>query len=132
MLTALRLAAYQMLYLSRVPARAAINESVDLVKRARKVSAAPFANAVLRKLADAASASTETETTVAYRRDNSRGSSPILSGWSSAGSNISVPETPKLFAATTSTFRLPPFASTAQKWKPNSKAKASNSLPAHC
>ena len=53
-LTALRIAAYQLLYLSRVPARAAINESVDLVKRARKVSAAPFANAVLRKLASAA------------------------------------------------------------------------------
>jgi 16S rRNA (cytosine967-C5)-methyltransferase len=50
-LTALRIATYQLLYLSRVPARAAINESVDLVKRARKVSAAPFANAVLRKLA---------------------------------------------------------------------------------
>ena len=49
-LTALRIAAYQILYLSRVPARAAINESVDLVKRARKASAAPFANAVLRKL----------------------------------------------------------------------------------
>ncbi|HZM11963.1 MAG TPA: 16S rRNA (cytosine(967)-C(5))-methyltransferase RsmB [Candidatus Limnocylindrales bacterium] len=51
-LTALRIAAYQLLYLSRVPARAAINESVDLVKRAHKVSAAPFANAVLRKLAN--------------------------------------------------------------------------------
>src|ERR1035441_3274783 len=55
-LTALRVAAYQILYLSRVPARAAINESVDLVKRARKGSAAPFANAVLRKLAGAESA----------------------------------------------------------------------------
>jgi 16S rRNA (cytosine967-C5)-methyltransferase len=52
-LTALRIAAYQILYLSRVPARAAINESVDLVKRARKASAAPFANAILRKLAQA-------------------------------------------------------------------------------
>ncbi len=52
-LTALRIAAYQLLYLDRVPARAAIHESVDLVKRARKVSAAPFANAVLRKLANA-------------------------------------------------------------------------------
>jgi 16S rRNA (cytosine967-C5)-methyltransferase len=51
-LTALRIAAYQLLYLSRVPARAAINESVDLVKRARKASAAPFTNAVLRKLAE--------------------------------------------------------------------------------
>jgi len=50
-LVALRIAAYQMLFLSRIPARAAINESVDLVKRARKRSAVPFANAVLRKLA---------------------------------------------------------------------------------
>lgn len=51
-LTALRLAAYQLGWLDRIPARAAIHESVELVKRARKRSAAPFANAVLRKLAD--------------------------------------------------------------------------------
>ena len=51
-LTALRLGAYQLSFLTRVPASAAINESVELVKRARKASAAPFANAVLRKLAD--------------------------------------------------------------------------------
>jgi 16S rRNA (cytosine967-C5)-methyltransferase len=50
-LTALRLAAYQLRFLDRVPARAAVHESVELVKRARKGSAAPFANAVLRKLA---------------------------------------------------------------------------------
>jgi 16S rRNA (cytosine967-C5)-methyltransferase len=49
-LTALRLAIYQLRWLSRIPARAAINESVELVKRARKRSAAPFVNAVLRKL----------------------------------------------------------------------------------
>src|SRR5271166_559162 len=51
-LTALRLAAYQLRFLTRVPARAAINESVELVKRAQKRSAAPFANAVLRKISD--------------------------------------------------------------------------------
>ncbi len=51
-LVALRIAAYQLLFLTRVPARAAINESVELVKRARKTSAARFANAVLRKLAN--------------------------------------------------------------------------------
>jgi 16S rRNA (cytosine967-C5)-methyltransferase len=50
-LNALRLATYQMRFLTRVPARAAINESVELVKRAQKRSAAPFANAVLRKIA---------------------------------------------------------------------------------
>ncbi len=49
-LTALRLAVYQFRRLSRIPARAAINESVELVKRARKRSAAPFVNAVLRKI----------------------------------------------------------------------------------
>ncbi len=46
----LRLAAYQLLFLDRVPARAAVNESVELVKRAHKGSAVPFANAVLRRL----------------------------------------------------------------------------------
>ena len=49
-LTALRLALYQLRWLTRVPSRAAIHESVELVKRARKRSAAPFVNAVLRKL----------------------------------------------------------------------------------
>lgn len=47
---ALRLGAYQLLLLSRVPARAAIFESVELVKSARKRSAAPFVNAILRKI----------------------------------------------------------------------------------
>ncbi len=50
-LNALRLAAYQLQFLTRVPAHAAINDSVELVKRAQKRSAAPFANAVLRKIA---------------------------------------------------------------------------------
>ena len=58
-LTALRLAVYQLRWLSRIPARAAINESVDLVKRARKRSAAPFVNTVLRKLANGTSPSSE-------------------------------------------------------------------------
>src|SRR5512146_82121 len=57
-LIALRMAAYQIRFLDRVPARAAINESVELVKAARKRSAAGFANAVLRKLASAAPPST--------------------------------------------------------------------------
>lgn len=52
-LAALRLAVYQLQFLSRVPARAAIFESVELVKAARKRSAAPLVNAVLRKIADA-------------------------------------------------------------------------------
>ena len=49
-LTALRLGAYQLGWLDRIPAHAAIHESVELVKRARKRSAAAFVNAILRKL----------------------------------------------------------------------------------
>lgn len=49
-LTALRLALYQFRMLDRVPHRAAVHESVELVKRARKSSASSFVNAVLRKL----------------------------------------------------------------------------------
>jgi 16S rRNA (cytosine967-C5)-methyltransferase len=50
-LTAIRLGAYQLQFLSRVPAHAAIFESVELVKAARKRSAASFVNAVLRRIA---------------------------------------------------------------------------------
>ena len=53
-LTALRLSVYQLHFLSRIPAHAAINESVELVKHARKQSAVAFANAVLRKIAKSA------------------------------------------------------------------------------
>jgi 16S rRNA (cytosine967-C5)-methyltransferase len=49
-LTALRLGAYQLLFLDRIPTHAAINESVELVKHARKRSAAGMVNAVLRKI----------------------------------------------------------------------------------
>jgi len=52
-LVALRLGAYQLRFLSRVPARAAIFESVELVKSAQKRSAASFVNAVLRKIGTA-------------------------------------------------------------------------------
>jgi 16S rRNA (cytosine967-C5)-methyltransferase len=52
-LTALRLGIYQLRFLDRIPARAAVHESVEVVKRARKRSAAPLVNAVLRKLTTA-------------------------------------------------------------------------------
>ena len=47
---ALRMGIYQLRYLERVPPHAAVAESVELVKRARKRSAAGMANAVLRKV----------------------------------------------------------------------------------
>jgi 16S rRNA (cytosine967-C5)-methyltransferase len=49
-LIALRLAVFQLAWLNRVPTSAAINESVELVKQARKRSASAFANAVLRRI----------------------------------------------------------------------------------
>jgi 16S rRNA (cytosine967-C5)-methyltransferase len=47
---ALRMAMYQLRYLSKIPAHAAVTEAVELVKRAHKRSAAGFVNAVLRKV----------------------------------------------------------------------------------
>jgi 16S rRNA (cytosine967-C5)-methyltransferase len=46
----LRLGAYQLLYLTRVPAAAAVDDAVALTKRVRKQSAGAFVNAVLRAI----------------------------------------------------------------------------------
>jgi 16S rRNA (cytosine967-C5)-methyltransferase len=51
-LASLRIGAYQLAYLDGVPPHAAVNESVELVRRARLERAVPFTNAVLRRLAD--------------------------------------------------------------------------------
>ena len=51
-LAALRLGAYQLGYLGGVPRYAAVNESVELVRRARLERAVPFTNAVLRRVGD--------------------------------------------------------------------------------
>ncbi len=48
--TALRMGIFQARYLDRIPLHAAVTESVELVKRAHKRSAAGFVNAVLRKV----------------------------------------------------------------------------------
>src|ERR1700736_1401782 len=47
---ALRMGAYQLRHLERVPPHAAVAESVELVKRAKKRSAAGLVNAVLRQV----------------------------------------------------------------------------------
>ncbi|HMD33320.1 MAG TPA: 16S rRNA (cytosine(967)-C(5))-methyltransferase RsmB [Vicinamibacterales bacterium] len=46
----LRLSAYQLLHLTRVPASAVVDDAVDLAKRAGKTSASGFVNAVLRTI----------------------------------------------------------------------------------
>lgn len=50
-LTALRIGAYQLEFLTGIPNRAAVNESVNLAKRAKKKSAAAMVNVILRKIA---------------------------------------------------------------------------------
>ena len=50
-LTALRMAVYQLTFLDRVPARAAVNDAVELVKLRAKPGVAEFVNAVLRGFA---------------------------------------------------------------------------------
>ena len=51
-LIALRLGAFQLLHLDRIPARAVLSESVELVKQAGHHFASGMVNAVLRKLAN--------------------------------------------------------------------------------
>jgi transcription termination factor NusB len=58
-LIALRLGAFQLFHLDRIPARAAIDESVELAKQAGHRFASGMVNAVLRKLAKAQQAGDE-------------------------------------------------------------------------
>lgn len=58
---ALRLGAFQLLFLDRVPAHAAIDESVELAKRAGHRFAAGMVNAVLRKITASGAAKPEHE-----------------------------------------------------------------------
>jgi 16S rRNA (cytosine967-C5)-methyltransferase len=51
---ALRVGAYQLVYMGSVPVHAAVNESVELVREARLERAVGFANAVMRRLATGA------------------------------------------------------------------------------
>lgn len=60
-LIALRLGAFQLLYLDRIPARAAIDDSVELAKQAGHHFASGMVNAVLRKLAVAPKTADGTE-----------------------------------------------------------------------
>ena len=49
---ALRIGAYQLLFLDKIPPYSAINESVNLVQRAKKSSAKGLVNAILRRIAE--------------------------------------------------------------------------------
>ncbi len=58
-LLALRLGAFQLLYMDRIPAHAALSESVELCRAAGHPHASGMVNAILRKLAAASAASTQ-------------------------------------------------------------------------
>ena len=47
--TILEIGLYQLLFLDKIPDYSAINESVNLVQRAKKISAKGFVNAILRR-----------------------------------------------------------------------------------
>ena len=49
---AIRLGIYQIIFLDKIPAYSAINESVNLVQMAKKTSAKGFANAILRRVSE--------------------------------------------------------------------------------
>ena len=51
-ITILRIGAYQLLFMDRVPPRAAVDESVKLAKGMKKGDAAPFVNGILRGIAE--------------------------------------------------------------------------------
>ncbi len=51
-LTALRIGAYQILFMDKVPDRAAVNETVNLIKKGKFSYASGLVNAVLRKISD--------------------------------------------------------------------------------
>jgi 16S rRNA (cytosine967-C5)-methyltransferase len=74
---ALRLGAFQLLHLDRIPARAAIDESVELAKQAGHRFASGMVNAALRKLA-AAQSTRESEDNLAS--DGSQPAIAVLKG----------------------------------------------------
>jgi tRNA and rRNA cytosine-C5-methylases len=63
LLVALRLGAYQLLFLERIPASAAVNETVELVRSIGLEHATGFANAVLRAIAQRGRSLMEVEST---------------------------------------------------------------------
>ncbi|HEX3660963.1 MAG TPA: transcription antitermination factor NusB [Acidobacteriaceae bacterium] len=60
--TSLRMGAYQLLHLDRVPAHAVLNDSVELVKLGKESGAAGMVNAVLRKIQSAGKTPRATKT----------------------------------------------------------------------
>ena len=78
---ALRMGAFQLLHLDRIPAHAALSESVELCRAAGEPHAAGMVNAVLRKVA----AAQKPGVRIMSRRRRLRSGWGIRGGWWSAG-----------------------------------------------
>jgi 16S rRNA (cytosine967-C5)-methyltransferase len=75
---ALRIGAFQILHMDRIPARAAIDESVELAKRAGHRYASGMVNAVLRKLSAASQSGQNTQSIPALSPEKGTGFSPYI------------------------------------------------------
>jgi 16S rRNA (cytosine967-C5)-methyltransferase len=78
--TILRLGIYQIRFLEKIPKSAAVNECVELAKRARKRSAAGLVNAILRKCSVKPQPEGEPQA-VSPNRDTVEGALRSLPGW---------------------------------------------------
>lgn len=81
---ALRLGAFQLLHLDRIPAHAAISESVELAKRAENKFAAGMVNAVLRKVATGGARSTHDSSTPAGIASSTAHPAWLVERWAAA------------------------------------------------
>ena len=87
-LIALRLGAFQLLHMDRIPARAVLSESVELVKQAGHHFASGMVNAVLRKLAKTSQATDESlSTTEDSRKAKGTGFSPYIHAANTTGAS---------------------------------------------
>ena len=88
--TILRLSAYQLLHLTRVPAAAVVDDAVELTRRAKKRSASGFVNAVLRSLSRIAGVAGTSAAARRHRRPRSGSRLPVRLALSPALAGVSL------------------------------------------
>ena len=130
----LRLGAFQLTALDRVPAHAAVDTSVSLAKETGGARAGGFVNAVLRRLAGRCRSAAPASRRGPSRRRADRGSRRRLAsrtGWWSAGSRASARRRPSASAGTTPgrASCSSPRGRTAESWSGAGGRPASRSSP---
>jgi 16S rRNA (cytosine967-C5)-methyltransferase len=88
---ALRLGAFQLLHMDRIPARAAIDESVELAKQAGYRFASAMVNAVLRKLANSKQSAESSQDSNEIAKKHSAGAKALGVFCSALGTTEVVP-----------------------------------------